>query len=122
MISDKEIKPFELNIEPSEIEGLKFRSRGARWPEKETVDDWSQGVPLDYHREFCEYWAEKYDWFATQNRLNEFPQFVTAIDGIEFHFIQVKSKHSHATPLMITHGWPGSVVEFHKAIDPLVSP
>jgi len=122
MISNKEIKPFELNIEPSEIEDLKFRLRGTRWPEKETVDDWSQGVPLDYHREFCEYWAEEYDWFATQNRLNEFPQFVTVIDGIEFHFIQVKSKHSHATPLLITHGWPGSVVEFHKVIDPFVSP
>ena len=103
MMDNEEVKPFELNVDSSEIEDLRVRLRAARWPEKETVDDWSQGVPLSYHREFCEYWADEYDWFATQQRLNEFSQFVTEIDGLEIHFVQMQSKHSQATPLPVSY-------------------
>ena len=117
-----EIKTFKLDIPVSDIEDLKNRLGNARWPEPETVDDWSQGVPIKYHREFCDYWANQYDWYATQDRLNQFPQYTTEIDGLNFHFIHVKSSHANARPLILTHGWPGSVVEFHKIIEPLTEP
>ena len=117
-----EILPFTLNIAESEISDLKARLSMARWPEAETVDDWSQGVPVKYHREFCEYWANGYDWYQTQGRLNRFDQYRTDIDGLDFHFVHVKSRCSNAKPLLLTHGWPGSIVEFHKVIEPLVDP
>ena len=84
--------------------------------------DWSQGVPIGYHKEFCEYWANDYDWYATQDRLNRFAQYTTNLDGLNVHFIHVKSSHATARPLLLTHGWPGSVVEFHKTIEPLAEP
>lgn len=117
-----EIQTFKIDIPGSEIEDLKQRLNNARWPEPETVDDWSQGVPIKYHQEFCAYWANEYDWYKTQDRLNGFAQFKTELDGLDIHFIHVKSSHENAKPMIITHGWPGSIVEFHKIIEPLAEP
>jgi len=104
------------------IEDLRARLRNTRWPEPETVTDWSQGTPLAYTRELCRYWLEDYDWPAASARLNQFPQFTTAIDGLDIHFIHVRSPHPDATPLVLTHGWPGSVAEFRAVIGPLTDP
>ena len=116
------IRSFKLDIPRAEIEDLQQRLKTARWPEAETVEDWSQGVPLSYHREFCQYWANEYNWYDTQDRLNRFSQYQTAIKDLDIHFIHVKSSHEDATPIVITHGWPGSIVEFHKIIEPLAEP
>jgi pimeloyl-ACP methyl ester carboxylesterase len=116
------IDPFRIDVPEQELAELRARLRSARWPERETVGDWSQGVPLDYLRELCEYWAERYDWRATEARLNAFPQFRTEIDGLGIHFLHVRSPEADATPLVLTHGWPGSVVEFGKVIGPLTDP
>ena len=121
MASDA-ITPFRIEIPDGELDDLRRRLRGTRWPDAETVEDWSQGIPLAYVQEVCSYWAEKYDWRATEARLNEFPQFKTEIDGCGIHFLHVRSPHENALPLIITHGWPGSVVEFHKVIAPLTDP
>ena len=116
------IRPFKLNIPQSELTELKNRLTSARWPESETVDDWTQGVPLAYHKEFCDYWATKYDWYRTQERLNRYGQYKTLIDDLDIHFLHVKSSHENATPIIITHGWPGSIMEFHKILEPLAEP
>jgi pimeloyl-ACP methyl ester carboxylesterase len=121
VVTDK-ITDFKIDIPESEINSLRERLANARWPDGETPDDWSQGVPLSYHREFCDYWANQYDWYKTQARLNRFKQFKTNIDGLDIHFIHVRSSHSAARPIVITHGWPGSIVEFHKVIEPLTEP
>ena len=117
-----DIKPFRIDIPSQEIEDLETRLRLTRLPEKETPDDWSQGLPLEYARELKDYWQSDYDWAARQEALNRFDQFTTEIDGLDIHFIHVKSPHASAEPLIITHGWPGSIVEFHKVIEPLVDP
>jgi pimeloyl-ACP methyl ester carboxylesterase len=117
-----EIVPFRVEVTDHVIGDLRDRLRRTRWPERETVDDWSQGTPLAYARELCRYWLEDYDWPTAQARLNRFPQFVTTIDGLEFHFLHVRSPDPRAVPLVMTHGWPGSVVEFHKVIEPLTDP
>ena len=101
---------------------LRERLRRTRWPEPETVADWSQGTPLAYVRELCQYWLKEYEWPAAQARLNRFPQFLTRIDDLDIHFLHVRSPHPDATPLIMTHGWPGSVVEFRKVIEPLTDP
>ncbi|MGE3073259.1 MAG: epoxide hydrolase family protein [Dehalococcoidia bacterium] len=119
---DDSIRPFTIHASDEQLDDLKRRLRATRWPEREPVDDWTQGVPLSYVQEFCEYWAEKYDWRATEQRLNQFPQFQTEIDGVDIQFIHVKSPEPNAKPLVITHGWPGSIVEFHKVIGPLTDP
>ncbi len=116
------ITPFRIEARDADLEDLKRRLAATRWPEPETVDDWSQGIPLAYVQEVCAYWGEKYDWRAREARLNEFPQFKTEIDGIGIHFAHVRSPHEEALPLVITHGWPGSIVEFHKVIEPLTNP
>ncbi len=116
------IQSFKLDIPKSEIENLRGRLDSARWPESETVEDWSQGVPLGYHREFCSYWAHEYDWYQTQERLNRYGQFVTQIDEIDIHFLHIKSSHEDAEPIIMTHGWPGSIVEFLKVLEPLAEP
>jgi pimeloyl-ACP methyl ester carboxylesterase len=116
------ITPFRIAASDAELDDLRRRLRATRWPERETVDDWSQGIPLAYVREVCDYWAEKYDWREREARLNAFPQFRTEIDGLGIHFIHARSPHPDALPVLITHGWPGSVVEFHKVIGPLVDP
>ena len=116
------IRDFRIDIPDADLEDLKRRLKATRWPEKEVVDDWSQGVPLGYLQEVCAFWADTFDWRKWEAKLNAWPQFVTEIDGVDIHFFHVKSRHSEARPLVITHGWPGSQVEFHKVIDPLVNP
>jgi len=116
------VTPFRIAASEETLDDLRRRLRATRWPEAETVDDWSQGIPLAYAKEVCAYWAEKYDWRAREARLNEFPQFRTEIDGLGIHFLHVRSPHEGALPLVITHGWPGSVVEFLEAIGPLTDP
>ncbi|MBP2471940.1 pimeloyl-ACP methyl ester carboxylesterase [Crossiella equi] len=114
--------PFRINVPDAELAELTDRLRRTRWPDAEPVEDWSQGVPLGYLRELCEYWATGYDWRATERRLNAIPQFRTEIDGVGIHFLHVRSPHPEALPLVLTHGWPGSVLEFEKAIRPLTEP
>ncbi len=117
-----DIRPFSIDIADTDLEDLKRRIEATRWPEAECVDDWSQGMPLAYTRELADYWANEYDWRAAEADLNRFPQFKTEIDGLDIHFIHQRSPHEDAFPLLITHGWPGSVYEFHKVIDPLTNP
>ena len=117
-----EITPFEIKISDEQIADLKQRLANTRWADKETVDDWSQGIPLAYLQEVCAYWAKEYDWREREAKLNRFPQFKTEIGGLGIHFIHVKSPEPNATPLIMTHGWPGSIVEFQKVIEPLSNP
>jgi epoxide hydrolase len=117
-----EVTRFRVSVPDEELADLRRRLRQTRWPERETVADWSQGVPLAYLRELCRYWADDYDWRATESRLNELPQFRTEIDGLAVHFIHVRSPRPDALPLILTHGWPGSVIEFLKVIGPLADP
>jgi pimeloyl-ACP methyl ester carboxylesterase len=114
--------PFRIEIPQADIADLGERLRRTRWPEPETVGDWSQGVPLAYVQDLCRYWADGYDWRATEARLNGLPQFHLAIDGVPIHFIHVRSPRAAALPLIITHGWPGSVIEYLKVIAPLTDP
>jgi pimeloyl-ACP methyl ester carboxylesterase len=116
------VEPFTIDIPDADLEDLRRRLRAARWPEAELVDDWSQGIPKAYLREVCEYWAEKYDWRAREAHLNQFAQFRTEINGLGIHFIHVRSPHDDALPLVMSHGWPGSIVEFHKVIAALADP
>jgi pimeloyl-ACP methyl ester carboxylesterase len=116
------IEPFRIEIPDNDLQDLRERLRRTRWPERETVDDRSQGVPLSYLRDLCRYWAEEYNWRATETRLNSLPQFRTDVDGLGIHFIHVRSPHANAVPLVITHGWPGSIVEFLDVIGPLTDP
>jgi pimeloyl-ACP methyl ester carboxylesterase len=116
------IQPFRIAADDSALEDLRRRLRATRWPERETVTDWSQGIPLAYVQDVCSYWADKYDWRAREARLNRFAQFKTEIDGLGIHFLHVRSPHEGALPLVITHGWPGSIVEFQKVIEPLTNP
>jgi pimeloyl-ACP methyl ester carboxylesterase len=117
-----DVTEFSIEVPEAELEDLRARLQRARWPERETVEDWSQGVPLAYLQNLCSYWADRYDWRATETRLNAFPQFRTVIDGLGIHFLHVRSPHAEALPLVITHGWPGSVIEFLKIIGPLANP
>jgi len=121
-MSSDAITPFRIEAAEADLEDLRRRLRATRWPDRETVDDWSQGIPLAYVQEVCDYWAEKYDWRARESLLNELPQFRTEIDGCGIHFVHARSPHENALPLVITHGWPGSFVEFHKVIGPLSDP
>ncbi|MDH4145355.1 MAG: epoxide hydrolase 1 [Acidimicrobiia bacterium] len=116
------VTPFSIAVDDRVLADLQHRLRTARWPEAETVPDWNQGVPLAWMREMCRYWADDYDWRAREAALNRFDQFSTDIDGQLVHFVHQRSPHSGAMPLLITHGWPGSIVEFHKVIEPLVDP
>jgi pimeloyl-ACP methyl ester carboxylesterase len=116
------IRPFRVNVPVADLDELRRRIAATRWPEKETVADSSQGVPLGTTRELARYWATDYDWRRVEAQLNALPQFITEIDGLDIHFIHVRSKHEHALPLIITHGWPGSILEQLKIIDPLVNP
>jgi len=116
------IEPFRIRVSDDELTDLKTRLARTRFPEAETPDDWSQGLPLAYARELRDYWRDDYDWRSREDYFNRFPQFTTEVDGLSIHFIHCESPHPNAVPLVITHGWPGSVVEFHKVIDPLVDP
>jgi pimeloyl-ACP methyl ester carboxylesterase len=116
------VVPFELAIAEERLRDLRERLGQTRWPDRETVDDWSQGVPLDYLHELCDYWRESYDWRVVEARLNSIGQFRTEIDGLGIHFLHARSQHSGALPLLMTHGWPGSVVELLKVLEPLTDP
>jgi pimeloyl-ACP methyl ester carboxylesterase len=116
------IEPFRVDVSDAELADLRDRLLRTRWPDPETVEDWSQGVPLSYARELCEYWARDYDWRRAESRLNSYPQFRTEIDGLRIHFLHVPSPHADALPLILSHGWPGSIVEFLKTIEPLTNP
>ena len=117
-----ELRPFRIEVPEHALDDLRDRLRRTRWPESETVDDWSQGIPLAYMRDLCAYWAEEYDWRATEARLGGHPHYLTEIDGLDIHFLHVRSPHPGALPLVLTHGWPGSIVEFHKVLGPLTDP
>jgi pimeloyl-ACP methyl ester carboxylesterase len=121
-MSDPQIQPFRVHVGDEVLDDLRRRLRATRWPDAETVDDWSQGIPLAYVQEVCAYWSEQYDWRKGEARINAFPQFRTEIDGVGIHFLHLRSPHENALPLVITHGWPGSVVEFLKVIGPLTDP
>ena len=116
------IRPFTIETSESDLEELRARIAATRWPEKETVSDLTQGVPLDTMRKLASYWANEYDWRKVEAKLKALPNFITRIDGLDIHFIHVRSKHENALPLIVTHGWPGSVIEQLKIIDPLINP
>ncbi|MEM7249876.1 MAG: epoxide hydrolase family protein [Pseudomonadota bacterium] len=116
------IRPFTIAIDDRELDDLRTRLNKTRWPDPEPVDDWSQGIPLEYVKDVCTYWATQYDWRATETRLNGWDQFHTDLDGVPIHFLHLRSPHPDALPLVMTHGWPGSLVEFLKVIEPLRDP
>jgi len=116
------IRPFQVNVPEAELTELRRRINSTRWPDRETVSDESQGVPLTTIQELAPYWATDYDWRKIEAKLNALPQFITEIDGLDIYFIHVRSKHENALPLIVTHGWPGSVIEQLKIIDPLTNP
>ena len=116
------IRPFQVNVPEEELTDLRRRVLAARLPERETVSDFSQGVPLDTVKKLASYWATEYDWRKVEAHLNSVPNFITEIDGLDIHFIHVRSKHENALPIIITHGWPGSIAEQLKLIEPLTNP
>src|SRR5213083_1108221 len=117
-----EIRPFHIEVPEERIDDLRRRIAAARWPSKELVADRSQGVQLAAMQELARYWLDEYDFGRVEARLNALPQFVTEIDGVDVHFIHVRSAHEDALPLIMTHGWPGSVVELLETVGPLVDP
>jgi pimeloyl-ACP methyl ester carboxylesterase len=117
-----EISPFRINVPEEALVDLRRRINATRWPERETVTDESQGVQLATIQEVARYWGTDYDWRKVEAKLNALPQFMTEIDGLDVHFIHVRSKHENALPLIVTHGWPGSIIEQLKIIDPLTNP
>jgi pimeloyl-ACP methyl ester carboxylesterase len=116
------IRPFQVNIPEADLGDMRRRITATRWPEKETVEDFSQGVPLATVDKLAKYWATAYDWRKVESQLNAVPNFITEIDGLDIHFIHVRSKHENALPVIITHGWPGSIVEQLKLVEPLTNP
>ena len=120
--ADDAIRPFRINVPEEALIDLRRRLAATRWPDQETVTDDSQGVPLATMQELARHWATDYDWRKVEARLNALPQFITEIDGLDIHFIHVRSKHENALPLIVTHGWPGSVIEQLKIVDPLTNP
>jgi len=121
-LAEEAIRSFTVNVPQAEIDELRRRIAATRWPERETVGDQSQGIQLEKLKPLVEYWGTSYDWRKAEAKLNSLPQFKTKIDGIDIHFIQITSKHPDALPLIMTHGWPGSVLELLKAVGPLTDP
>jgi pimeloyl-ACP methyl ester carboxylesterase len=117
-----EVRPFHVDVPQEQLDDLRRRIAATKWPEKETVDDLSQGPPLATMQALARYWAEEYDWRECEEKLKALPHFITEIDGLDIHFIHVRSKHEDALPLIVLHGWPGSVIEQLKIIDPLTNP
>src|SRR5437588_10491971 len=113
------IRPFHVNYPEAELTELRRRINATKWPERETVTDDSQGVQLATTQKLARYWGTEYDWRKVEARLNALPQFITGIDGLDIHFIHARSKHENALPVIITHGWPGSIIEQLKVIEPL---
>jgi pimeloyl-ACP methyl ester carboxylesterase len=116
------IRPFNVNVPELELTELRSRINATKWPERETVADATQGVQLATIQALASYWANEYDWRKIEAKLNALPQFITEIDGLDMHFIHVRSKHEDALPLIVTHGWPGSITEQMKIVDPLTNP
>jgi pimeloyl-ACP methyl ester carboxylesterase len=116
------VRPFRINIPEEQLVDLRRRVKATRWPDKETVTDPSQGVQLATVQQLARYWATDHDWRKIEAKLNAWPQFITEIDGLDIHFIHVRSKHENALPMIVTHGWPGSIIEQLKIIDPLTNP
>ena len=121
-VTGEDIRPFRVNVPEPDLVDLRRRIAGARWPSSELVKDRSQGVQLATLKELARYWSTEYDWRKIEARLNSYPQFITRIDGVDIHFIHVKSRHPNAIPLIMTHGWPGSVIELLETIGPLTDP
>src|SRR5256885_3173155 len=119
---DTAIRPFRVDVPEEALVDLRRRIAATRWPERETVADASQGVPLATMQKLAHYWATEYDWRKVEARLNALPNFITEIDGLDIHFIHVRSKHENALPMIVTHGWPGSIIEQLKIIEPLTNP
>jgi hypothetical protein len=119
---DSTIRSFKVGFPEAELTDLRRRVTATRWPERETVSDDSQGVPLQMMQDLAGYWAADYDWRRCEAKLNDLPHFMTEIDGLDIHFIHVRSGHEDALPLVVTHGWPGSVIEQLKIIEPLTNP
>jgi pimeloyl-ACP methyl ester carboxylesterase len=120
--SETAIHPFHVKVADAELTELRRRINATKWPERETVTDATQGVQLATVQALAHYWATEYDWRKIEAKLNALPQFITEIDGLDIHFIHVRSKHENALPLIVTHGWPGSIIEQMKIIDPLTNP
>jgi epoxide hydrolase len=118
----KDLSPFTVHVPQSALDDLKRRLAAVRWPDKGVATDWSQGVPLARAQEFIEYWRTRYNWRRAEISLNALPQFRTQIDGLGIYFLHVRSKHENALPIILTHGWPGSIIEFLQVIAPLVDP
>ena len=116
------IRPFKVDVPEAELTELRKRVQATRWPERETVSDATQGVQLSTVQALAQYWATEYDWRKIEAKMNALPQFITRIDGLDIHFIHVRSKHKNALPLIVTHGWPGSIIEQMKIIDSLTNP
>jgi hypothetical protein len=116
------VRPFKFTASDEDLADLKRRVAATRWPDREQVRDDSQGVRLDTIQKLARYWATEYDWRKVEARLNALPNFITNIDGLDIHFIHVRSKHENALPMIVTHGWPGSIIEQLKVIDPLTDP
>jgi epoxide hydrolase len=116
------MRPFQVQIPQSQLDDLRQRIAATRWPDEMSGTEWSRGVPLAYLRELADYWRTSYDWGAAETRINQIPQFVTEIDGTSVHFLHIRSLEADATPLILTHGWPGSFVEFLDVIGPLTNP
>src|SRR2546421_1793293 len=116
------IRPFSFTAPQQDLDDLRYRLSRTRWPDKENVDGWEQGVPLAMIRRLVDYWRTEYDWRRCEKLINSFPQYVTEIDGVDIHFLHVRSSHEDALPIILTHGWPGSIIEFLKVIGPLVEP
>ena len=121
-INSSDIRPFHVYVSEEELIELRRRINATRWPDRETVTDSSQGVQLATMQKLARYWATDYNWRKVEAKLNALPQFITEIDGLDIHFIHVRSKHKNALPLIVTHGWPGSIIEQLKIIDPLTNP
>ncbi|SDX94611.1 epoxide hydrolase family protein [Paenibacillus sp. CF384] len=122
MTNPQSIRPFHVNVPEAELTELRNRILATRWPEKETVSDQSQGTQLETMQELARYWANEYDWRKIEAKINAVPHFLTEIDGLDIHFIHVRSKHENAMPILIAHGWPGSIIEQMKLIEPLTNP
>src|SRR2546421_3130390 len=116
------IRPFRVNVPEAELTELRRRINATKWPDRETVPDASQGVQLTTIHRLARYWGTEYDWRKIEARLNALPEFITEIDGLDIHFIHVRSEHENALPLIVTHGWPGSIIEQLKIVDPLTNP
>ena len=123
MLTDhNSVRPFRVDFPEAELTELRRRIKATRWPERETVTDDSQGVPLALMQDLARYWGTDYDWRECEARLNALPHFMTEIGGLDIHFIHVRSQHEDALPLIVTHGWPGSIIEQLKIIEPLTNP